>query len=151
MRIYNENKDFIESGLTELEDAPKTDPTETWVAAETPVVVCANTATPQTKTENGYFKSDDTKALVTKVTEVSGATDAKCTGATAVAGKTATYNDKDGKDVTSKVIVDAGGSGAVWWIIGVLAVVGLGGGFWWYKKKGASEEGGESDMYSQLV
>ena len=44
-----------------------------------------------------------------------------------------------------------GGSGAVWWIVGILAVVGLGGGFWFYKKKQDDKEGGETDMYSRFI
>jgi len=53
-----------------------------------------------------------------------------------------------------------GGSGALWWILGIVAVLGLGGGFWYYKKNQKSggdgdkqaAEGGEFDnMYAKLI
>jgi hypothetical protein len=50
-----------------------------------------------------------------------------------------------------------GGSGAVWWILGVLAVVGLGGGGYWYKTRSSGgsgdkqEEGGQSDLYERIL
>lgn len=57
-----------------------------------------------------------------------------------------------GGEETPAADASTGGSGAVWWIVGVLAVLGLGGGGYWYKTRSPSkEEGGEADLYTRFI
>lgn len=53
---------------------------------------------------------------------------------------------------TDTPAAEEGGSGVVWWIVGILAVAGLGGGAFYYKKKkDGSNEGGENDLYTRFI
>ena len=44
------------------------------------------------------------------------------------------------------------GSGAVWWVVGILAAAGLGGGVFWYRKRQSeAQEGGDADLYEKIM
>jgi len=46
----------------------------------------------------------------------------------------------------------AGGSNTIWWVLGILAVIGIAvGGFVWAKKSGKLEGGQKDDKYERFI
>ena len=98
--------------------------------------------------ENQEAIKDLEEEELPEVTELAASTD---TAKTADAAKTADKAKTTDTAKTTDAKAAEGGSGAVWWIVGVLAVAGLGGGFWYYKKGQDNKEGGNQDMYCKFI